>query len=458
LTPATSGESTPARRSPSVAAILSFVWPGLGHWYMRRERAARLFAMPYIAVLLLVGLQATSGLSGLAALLISPSSALTIAILIALLGIWREVAVIDSAIAIRPHGAWRGGRSLIVLGLVTSIIVGTHVWAASVAWAFYDAGSRIFVGAEGPDAFAAVRTTSAASGMSADPNDVFLVPPFVTPSASTDRINFLLTGVDSAEERSHAVTDTLIVASINPTTRAVALISFPRDISDFPLVDGGTYHGKINSFMTDAANHPGTYKDKPLVELARELGYLVGAPIHYYAVDLAGFRRLIDAAGGVTITNELAIDDPSYDWFDGRHGFRLSAGRHALDGEDALAFVRSRSTPADDFNRARRQQEVLLALLEKITNPSMLPRIQQLIGVAGDTVRTNFPSDRLSDVLALAGGIDASTVSQVVLGPPYSVLVPGSQAAGTYSLHLDLHKVAALSIKVFGSESRYPQP
>ena len=164
------------------------------------------------------------------------------------------------------------------------------------------------------------------------------------------------------------------------------------------------------------------------------------------------FRRLIDAAGGVTITNELAIDDPSYDWFDGRHGFRLSAGRHALDGEDALAFVRSRSTPADDFNRARRQQEVLLALLEKITNPSMLPRIQQLIGVAGDTVRTNFPSDRLSDVLALAGGIDASTVSQVVLGPPYSVLVPGSQAAGMYSLHLDLHKVAALSIKVFGSE------
>ena len=79
--------------------------------------------------------------------------------------------------------------------------------------------------------------------MSADPNDVFLVPPFVTPSASTDRINFLLTGVDLAEERSHAVTDTLIVASINPTTRAVALISFPRAIaSDFPLVDGGTYH------------------------------------------------------------------------------------------------------------------------------------------------------------------------------------------------------------------------
>jgi polyisoprenyl-teichoic acid--peptidoglycan teichoic acid transferase len=459
LNPAGTVGPAPERRSPSIAAFLSFLWPGLGHWYTRRDRAALLFALPFLGVVLVVAMQATGGLSGLAALLISPSSALTVCILIVLLGVWREIAVIDSALAIRPRGAWRRGRSLVVLSLVSFIILATHVWAGSVAWAFYDAGSRIFVGAEGPDAIAVIPTTSSAPGLSADPNDLYVVPPFATPSTPTARINILLTGVDSAEERSHALTDTLLVVSIDPATRAVALISFPRDITDFPLVDGGTYHAKINSFMTAVANHPADYKDKPLVELARELSFLVGAPIHYYAaVDLAGFRTLIDAAGGVTISNDQAIDDPTYDWLDGRRGFKLAVGTHALDGEQALAYVRARSTPEDnDVNRARRQQEVLLALLRKLTSPSMLPRIQQLVGVAGDTLRTNFPSDRISEMLALADGIDTSSVTQVVLGPPYSVHLPDSQTGGIYTLHLDLDRLAALSMTVFGSESTYAQ-
>jgi LCP family protein required for cell wall assembly len=222
-------------------------------------------------------------------------------------------------------------------------------------------------------------------------------------------------------------------------------------------VDGGTYHAKINTFMTDVVNHPDRYKDRPLVELARELGFLVGAPIHYYAaVDLAGFRTLIDAVGGVTITNAQAVDDPTYLWRDGRHGFNLPAGTHALDGEDALAYVRARSTPEDnDVDRSQRQQEVLLALLRELTTPSMLPKIQQLVGLAGDTLRTNFPSDQISQMLALANEIDTSSVTQVVLGPPYSARPPDSQAGGTGALHLDLGRLATMSIDLFGSESTY---
>jgi hypothetical protein len=87
----------------------------------------------------------------------------------------------------------------------------------------------------------------------------------------------------------------------------------------------------------------------------------------------------------------------------------------------------------------------------------MLPRIQQLVGVAGDTLRTNFPSDRISEMLALADGIDTSSVTQVVLGPPYSVHLPDSPTGGIYTLHLDLDRLAALSMTVFGSESTYAQ-
>ena len=93
-------------------------------------------------------------------------------------------------------------------------------------------------------------------------------------------------------------------------------------------------------------------------------------PIHYYAaIDLAGFRRMIDLVGGVTIDNPKPIIDPRYDWLDGRHGFELSAGKHKLNGANALAYVRSRQGVGDsDFTRARRQQQVLLALRSKLTS------------------------------------------------------------------------------------------
>lgn len=408
---------------------------------------------------MIVAVQAAGGVGQLAALLISPSSALTVCILVLLLGAWREIAVIDSAIAIRPRGAWRRGRSLVVVVLVTVLIAATHIWAGYVAWAFYDAGTRIFVGAEGPDAGqGGVATTSGSPGPAS--TDDYVAAPFATPSTPNARINILLTGVDSAETRTHALTDSLIVASIDPVTRDVALISFPRDISNFPLVDGRTFTGKINGFMTYVVNHPKEFKDKPLVELVKELSLLVGAPIHYYAaVDLAGFRKMIDAAGGVTVTSDRALDDPVYDWLDGRKGFKLSAGTHTLNGEDALAYVRSRYSAGDnDFNRARRQQQVLLALARKLTTPAMLTRIPTLIDVAGDTIRTNFPSDRVSEMLALAQGIDSESVTQVVLGPPYAYHPPNSETGGFYTLRLKMDKLAALSRKVFGSESTYPAP
>jgi anionic cell wall polymer biosynthesis LytR-Cps2A-Psr (LCP) family protein len=176
-------------------------------------------------------------------------------------------------------------------------------------------------------------------------------------------------------------------------------------------------------------------------------------------VDLAGFRKLIDAAGGVTVTVDEAINDAQYDWLDGRRGFKLSTGKHTLNGEDALAYVRSRYTPGDnDFNRARRQQQVLLALARKFTSADMIPKIPQLIDVAGDTLRTNFPSDRVSEMLDLLQGIDGESVTQVVLGAPYSYHPPNSETGGIYKLRLYMDKLAALSLRIFGSESTYPQP
>ncbi len=445
--------SAPSVPSSALAAFLSFLWPGLGHWYVGRRRAALLFAVPTLLAAAVLATEAAGGMEQLAALLLAPQSALTILILIVLLGAWRLIAIVDSVWTPRRRRTRRGSVLALTLGLV---VVASHGWAGWVAWAFYDAGTRIFVADNGPDATTSP-PASTVPGVTEDPDTEYLATPLATPATAETRINILLTGVDSAENRTTALTDTLLVASVDPVTHDVALISFPRDISDFPLWDGRTFTGKINGFMTWARNHPKEFPDGPLPSLVKELSFLLGVPIHYYAaVDLAGFRRMIDAVGGVTVDVERAINDPRYDWMDGRHGFQLSTGKHKLNGEKALAYVRSRYTPGDnDFNRARRQQQVLLALRAKLTTPEMLPKIPEIVEVAGDTIRTNFPSDRIGEMIEIAGGVDNDAVRQVVLGRPYSYHPPSSETNGIYTLRLRMNLLKELSIEIFGEQSAY---
>jgi LCP family protein required for cell wall assembly len=248
-----------------------------------------------------------------------------------------------------------------------------------------------------------------------------------------------------------------MVVSVDPTERKVALISFPRDIAGFPLSDGGTFNGKINSLMTHARLHPDQFPAGPLPTVMRELGYLLGTPIHYFAaVDLAGFRRMIDVVDGVTVNNPRAINDPAYDWLDGTHGFHLSAGTHTLDGRTALAYVRSRQGAGDnDYTRARRQQQILVALRAKLTSPGMVGRLPEVLDAAARTLKTNFPSDRIGEMLGLAQGIEDEAIASYVLGPPYAIHPPTSETGGVWLLRLDLDRIAKLSIELFGDESRY---
>lgn len=450
--PSTRAASGTQRRSASVAAFLSFLWPGLGHWYGGRRRAAVLFALPAIIAVGALALEAANGVEQLAALMLAPYSALTILILILLLGVWRLIAIVDSAMAPRLV---RTRQTNLIVGILAAVVLLTHAWLGYVAWSFYDAGTRIFVADGGPDA--SVAPSGLLPGATEDPDSEYLATPFATPKTANERINILLTGVDSAEDRDHALNDTLLIASIDPLTNDVALISFPRDISDFPLWDGRTFTGKINGFQTWAKNHKKDFPDGGLQSLIKELGFLLGVPIHYYAaVDLAGFRKMIDAVGGVTVDNKRLIDDARYDWMDGRRGFRLTPGKHKLNGEQALAYVRSRYTPGDnDFNRARRQQQVLLALRQKLTSPEMLPKIPELVEIAGDTLKTNFPSERIDDMLAIATKVENDDVRQVVLTRPYAERIPASETGGVYKIRLVMSKLKELSVEIFGDQSAY---
>ncbi len=235
------------------------------------------------------------------------------------------------------------------------------------------------------------------------------------------------------------------------------MISLPRDIANFELYDGRTFTGKINSLMTWARNHPKEFPDGPFPTLMNEIGYLIGVPIHYYAaLDLQGFRRMVDEVGGVTVDNPRAINDPRYEWLDGTWGFSLPAGTVNLDGREALAYARSRQGAGDsDFSRARRQQQLLVALRNKLTKPEMLTNLPGIINVAGDTIRTNIPAGRLDDLIKLGRKIKGADIERYVLGPPYSSHPPNAETGGFYTLKLDMSKMAKLSRQLFGDDSRY---
>jgi len=448
----------PSRRrsaGPITAALLSFLWPGLAHAVLRLKRAALILAVPVVVVVSFwAGLFLIRGAAGFAITLISPPIAWAFMISFVAVGIWRVLAVLDSVRRVPWPDPSRSRPTSVAVVAVLLAIVGPHLIGAWYGWNLYETWNAIYdpgaISADGSP----VPSGSLGPGGSAQPSAS--LGPVETPSPS-GRFTVLIVGVDSSATRNHALTDTMIVASVDPSTGKAAMVSFPRDIARFELYDTGRpYSTRINSLLGWSDRHPERFPDGGLPTLARELGYLLGIPVPYYAsVDLGGFSRMVDAVGGVTIDNPKPINDPGYGgWTDHRPiGFHLTAGVHDLDGQTALAYARSRKGSGDnDFTRARRQQQLLVALGHKLSDPSMLTRLPSVLTAARQTIRTNVPPELLQQLLDVGRSIQDDTIKQVVLGPPYAQRATGTSQ---YLLVLDEERVRRLSIDLFGPDSRF---
>ena len=443
------------RRSPAIAALLSFLWPGAGHYYLGRRRTAAVFAIPLLVVTLALATRLLGGVEGFAFYAISPGGALTLFVLLVISGMWRLIAMADAVLVARRDLGPLDGPSSGLATVLIAVVFLTHGGLGWVAYSGYDASSKIFVGdTNQPGATDAV--PSGSDDPIVQPSDS-VAPSPSAPAIRDGRLTVLLVGVDSAPGRSEALTDSILLVSVLPSTGAVQMVSLPRDVSYFPLYSGGIYTAKVNSLMWYASSHPSRFPDGGLSTLASEVGFLVGVPVDYYAeVNLGGFRTLVDTIGGVTVDVPTAIVDPRYEWLDGTFGLKMHAGVQTLDGRMALAFARSRlGIGESDFTRAKNQQILLLALRDKLVSPAMLPKLPTLLQVAGQTIRTNIPADLVQQLVDLARGVDKTKVQQVVLGPPYSVHPPSSATGGQYILQLDPGPLAKISIQLFGSDSRY---
>jgi LCP family protein required for cell wall assembly len=403
------------------AAILSGIVPGLGQASNRDGRLALLFGVPALGLILVLWLVVSgSTMTRLLASLMVPSTLGPVLALNVLVLAWRLVAVGQAFFAApgRP-----GPRPVAGLAIVALLIALPQAYAGWVGYSAFDNFKRVFGGG------------SAEAGSTPGPGP-------------TERLNILLLGVDSASGRAHALTDTLIVVSLDPVGRTVSMVSIPRDLVNVPLGNGSTYGPKINSLLGFANRNPGDFAGGGRKAVKRAVGALLGVPIHYYAeVNLGGFVRMVDAVGGVDVQVDRALADPDYGGFGVGPGWSITKGPHHLNGANALAYARIRKSAGEsDFTRAERQQEVLVSIRNAAVKRNLLFSLTGLLDAVGDTVRTDLPAERLPGLAALAEEIGEADTTRVVLGHP--LVAGGSNRYGAVQIP-DLPAIRAVAASLF---------
>ncbi len=141
-----SSRLAPSPGSPAVAGFLSFLFPGLGQLYVRRRRAAAVFAIPVLVLIVVVALQSLGGIQYFAAQLIDPTFALAALIVFGSLGLWRLASIGHAAIIAEPPGRRLRPQVVAVVLILGLAVVIPHGVAWYYAWSFYDAGTQIFRG------------------------------------------------------------------------------------------------------------------------------------------------------------------------------------------------------------------------------------------------------------------------------------------------------------------------
>ncbi len=243
------------------------------------------------------------------------------------------------------------------------------------------------------------------------------VAPTVAPE-NDDPVNILLLGADARIGEEISRTDAIILLHINPRAGRVSMLSFPRDL----MVDTpGFGRRKINSVYLLGETRLG--KGYGAALLKQTVSDLVGVPVHHFAlINFEGFRRVIDLVGGISIDVPNVIDDPRYpvDAFPGdvrTMRVRFEPGRQWMDGERALIYARTRHADSD-FGRNQRQQQVLLALVERVRERGLISQINKIddyTSALRDYVRTDLPRNEMIRLARAATRMDLDNIQRYAI-------------------------------------------
>lgn len=240
--------------------------------------------------------------------------------------------------------------------------------------------------------------------------------PTPEPWGGSQRVNILVMGLDYRdwEGGGPARTDTMILFTLDPVSRTAGMLSIPRDL--WVQVPGFDY-GKINTayylgelYQLDGGG-PGL--------AMKTVEDLLGIQISYYAqVDFYAFEKLVNLIGGIDleISEEISVDP-----LGPNNTVVLQPGTQHVDGAVALAYARNRDTAGSDFDRSQRQQQVIMAIRDRVLNYGLLtetiqkaPQIYQELAAG---VHTNLNLDEIVRLAWLASQISPDNIRKAAIGP-----------------------------------------
>lgn len=220
-----------------------------------------------------------------------------------------------------------------------------------------------------------------------------------------ERITILLLGIDRREDEATR-SDTMILVNIDPVTKRAAMLSIPRDLK--VIIPGYGVH-KINAAYAfgDADQVPGGGPGLTIRTIEANFGITVN---HYAQVDFAGFVKIVDTLGGLTIDVPYPIKDDLYPG-PGNQYMRIyfQAGWQHMDGERVLEYARTRHADGDG-RRSARQQQVLLSLREQAVGLNLLSKATDLLANLGDAVRTDLEMGQALQLARLGTEIDPAAI------------------------------------------------
>ncbi|NJM39440.1 MAG: LCP family protein [Anaerolineae bacterium] len=245
-----------------------------------------------------------------------------------------------------------------------------------------------------------------------------------------ERITILVLGIDQRPNESPSIarTDTMILLTLDPLTQSAGMMSIPRDLF-VPMPDG----------RQDRINTAHVYGGPQFA--MKTVEYNFGIPIQHYArVNFRAVEELITLLGGIDVYNDQEINDPTFpDANYGYEPFYLPAGFQHLDGKTALKYARTRHGAGDDYGRMRRQQQVIMALREKLVGTDaatkLLPNTPTLLRSLSNAIETDlsatqivqlalYVKDNIPKERIVQAAIDESATQPWTTPEGASVLIP----------------------------------
>ncbi|MGM0239216.1 LCP family glycopolymer transferase [Enterococcus sp. AZ103] len=198
---------------------------------------------------------------------------------------------------------------------------------------------------------------------------------------NNEPFSILLMGTDTGDlgRTEQGRSDSMMVVTLNPEQKKSTIVSLERDILTEIVGYGG--EDKLNA----AYAYGGTKMAMDTIE------NLLDIPLdHYVVINMKGLKDLVDAVGGITVNNKYDFE---------LDGISLTAGKHTLNGEQALAFARYRyEDPDGDIGRQKRQRQVVTKILRKVMSMDGVSNYRKILKAVQKNAETDLTWDEMLDI------------------------------------------------------------